>query len=207
MTTATKKMAPKKAAKRKTETPLWLDIACGQRKGNHGPDGQQDPTGWTGIDIADTDAADLVHDLTIYPWPFVDNSVDKARCSHYVEHIPHDVGLDVDGFIAFGNELHRILKPGAQCEIWAPYYTSMRAWQDPTHTRAITDSTFLYWNQEWLVQNGLDHYGVTADFDFSYGYNFSNPYWVTAHEEKRQFALTHYWNVADDIYVTLTKRG
>lgn len=203
-------MVAKKRVVKAKSAPLWLDIACGQRKGAQDPTtGEQDPTGWTGIDIAKTEAADYVHNLNIYPWPFADNSVDKARCSHYIEHIPHQNPYDdsgVDGFIEFGNELHRILKPGAQCEFWAPYYTSMRAWQDPTHHRAITDRSFLYWNQDWLVQNGLDHYGVTADFDFSFGYNFSDPYWVTAHEEKRTFALQHYWNVADDIYVTVTKR-
>ena len=32
-------------------------------------------------------------------------------------------------------------------QIWAPYYTSMRCWQDPTHTRAISEATFLYANK------------------------------------------------------------
>jgi len=197
-------MSKKKSAQKE----LWLDIACGARKGNFGSDGEQDSEGWTGIDIAPTEAADIVHDLNIYPWPFEDNSVDKARCSHYVEHIPHDIpGHSLDGFILFGNEVGRILKPGAQLEIWSPYYSSRRAWQDPTHRRAISESSFLYWNQQWLKDNGLDHYGVTCDFDFAYGYQFSNPRWATANDEARQFAVNQYINTADDIYVTLTKRG
>lgn len=199
-------MATKKVKK---EEPLWLDIACGQRKGMFDQKtGEQDSIGWTGIDVAKTEAADIVHDLNIYPWPFADESVDKARCSHYVEHIPHDIaGYDLDGFILFGNELGRIMKPGGQVEIWTPYYSSRRAFQDPTHRRFICENSFLYFNREWLVGNGLDHYGVTCDFDFAYGYSFSNPRWATANDEARAGALDNYLNVADDIYVTLTKRG
>lgn len=189
---------------------LRVDLACGSIKGPRLPatDGPaSDSEGWTGVDIAPCEGVDIVHDLTVYPWPFADESVDEVYCSHYVEHIPHDIGTGLDGFLAFGNELHRILKPGSQATIIAPYYTSMRAWQDPTHLRAITERTFLYWDRVWLESQGLGHYGVTADFDFTYGYQFTDPYWITAHEEKRVFALAHYFNVADDLVVTLTKRA
>ena len=47
-------MATKKAA------PVKLDIACGQRKGAWNDDiKDQDPTGWTGVDIVDTDAVKI----------------------------------------------------------------------------------------------------------------------------------------------------
>lgn len=45
----------------------------------------------------------------------------------------------------------------AKATILAPYYTSMRCWQDPTHTRAISEASFLYFNKDWRVQNKLDH--------------------------------------------------
>jgi len=223
---AAKKTAAKKTAKRTTGrvtpkkvviAPFWLDIACGQTKGHFDPalGGIQNPEGWTGIDRAPTKAADIVHDLNIYPWigvdgkPIPDNSVDRARCSHYIEHIPHDIGhpAGIDGFIAFGNELHRILKHGAQCEFVAPYYSSMRATQDPTHTRSISEATFYYWNQDWLKINGLDHYGVTADFDFGWAYNLVDPRWTTpGREETRDWAIIHYLNVVTDLVVTVTKK-
>jgi hypothetical protein len=97
------------------------------------------------------------------------------------------------------------MKPGGKCEIVAPYYSSMRAWQDPTHVRAISEATFLYFNQEWLKTNGLDHYDVSADFDFSYGYVMS-PEWISRSEEAKAFAIRHYINVISDIQVLLTKR-
>ncbi len=176
-----------KITKEKVNEPLRLDLACGQNKRE----------GFMGVDIAPGEGVDVVHDLEVYPWPFQDNSVDEVNISHYIEH--------TKDLIAFMNELYRIMKPGAQCQIIAPYYSSMRAWQDPTHTRAISEATFLYFNQEWLKANGLDHYNVTADFDFSYGYAFT-PEWAARSEEARAFATRHYINVINDIQVLLTKR-
>ncbi len=177
---------PKKQ-KSPTKT-IKLDIACGQNKRE----------GFKGVDIAPGKGVDFVHDLEKYPWPFADNSVEEANISHYVEH--------VRDLIKFMNELHRIMKPGAQCSIVSPYYSSMRAWQDPTHVRAISEATFLYFNQKWLSDNKLDHYGVKADFDFSYGYAFY-PEWANRSEEARAFAVKHYNNVVSDIQVALVKRG
>lgn len=183
---ATKAKKPiKKLSKKPKE--LKLDIACGQNK----------RAGFTGIDIAAGKQVDIVHDLNKYPWPFKDSSVSEANISHYIEHVPD--------LVAFMNELHRIMKKGAQCTIVAPYYSSMRAWQDPTHVRAISEASFLYFNQEWLRANGLDHYSITADFDFSYGYSI-NPEWQNRSEEARAFAIQHYINVVSDIQVILTKR-
>lgn len=177
----TKKSPPKKLA------TIKLDIACGQNKRE----------GFKGVDIAPGKGVDFVHDLETYPWPFKDNSVEEAHVSHYIEH--------VGDLVKFMNELYRILIPGGQCTVIAPYYSSIRAWQDPTHVRAISEATFLYFNQQWLKDNKLDHYNVTADFDFSYGYVFDQD-WVGRSEEARAFAIKHYINVISDIQVVLTKR-
>src|SRR6185369_2289998 len=117
-----------------------LDIACGKSK----------KQGFTGVDI--WQGADIVVDLEKYPWPFEDNSVDEVYCSHYIEHVPD--------LISFANELNRIMKVGAKAEIIAPYYSSIRAWQDPTHLRAISENTFLYFNKKWRIINKLDHYPI-----------------------------------------------
>ena len=63
---------------------LKLDLACGQSP----------LKGFTGVDI--WDGAEVVQDLTIYPWPWEDSSVKEIHCSHYVEHIPLDVLYDHD---------------------------------------------------------------------------------------------------------------
>lgn len=176
---------PEKTVKKAKE--LKLDLACGSNK----------VEGFTGVDRVKTKSVDIVHDLEKFPWPFKTDSVDEVVVNHYIEHS--------SDLFAFMNELHRIMKPGARATITAPYYSSMRAWQDPTHTRAISEATFLYFNQEWLKQNKLDHYDVAADFDFSYGYSFY-PEWASRSEEARAFAIKHYNNVISDIQVVLVKR-
>lgn len=184
----TKKSTATKKTPSRPKKLLKLDLACGQNK----------QPGFIGVDYVKGKGIDVVHDLEKYPWPFKANSVDEVHISHYIEH--------VKDLVKFMNELHRVMKPGAQCTIVAPYYSSMRAWQDPTHVRAISEATFLYFNQEWLKNNKLDHYKVTADFDFSYGYAL-HPEWQNRSEESRAFAIQHYLNVVSDIQVVLTKRG
>ena len=89
--------------------------------------------------------------------------------------------------------------------IVAPYYSSIRAWQDPTHVRAISEATFLYYNKEWMKTNKLEHYGIKADFDYTYGYMI-NPEWANRNEEAKMFATRNYLNVVSDIQVILTKK-
>jgi hypothetical protein len=140
-----------------------------------------------------------------------------------VEHIPHIIeghgmkhGYD-DCFYLFFNEIHRILKPAEFSEdnpnqpirgfarIITPYYSSMRCWQDPTHTRAISEASFLYLNQDWLKANKLDHYPIKADFNYSYGYNM-NGRLQNRNQEFMDIARVTEINAVDDIIVTLTKK-
>lgn len=165
---------------------IKLDIACGKSK----------KRGFVGVDI--WDGADIVCNLEKFPWPFEDESVDEIFCSHYIEHVPD--------LVAFANELYRIMKPGAKAAIVAPYYSSIRAWQDPTHLRAISENSFLYFNKQWRSVNRLDHYPITADFDFECQFILS-PDWQEKPEAELDFAIRHYINVVYDIKVILTKRA
>jgi len=111
-----------------------------------------------------------------------------------------------DGLFRFMEEVYRILKPNGKIRIIAPYYTSMRAIQDPTHVRSIGEVTFMYFNKDWRELNKLQHYTTSScDFGFVYGYNMQQDF-VNKHEAQRNFAVKHYWNVVDDIDVTLTKK-
>jgi tetratricopeptide (TPR) repeat protein len=166
-------------------TGLKLDIACGQRKS----------PGFCGVDI--WEGADIICNLEQFPWPFADDSVDEIFCSHYIEHVPD--------LVSFANELHRIMKVGAKAVITAPYYSSIRAWQDPTHVRPISENTFLYFNSQWRLLNKLDHYPIVSDFDFQV-FIVYNPDWEGKPDEELRFAAKHYINVIDDIRVILTKR-
>jgi predicted SAM-dependent methyltransferase len=81
-----------------------LDLGCGDNK----------MEGFIGVDICKTDSVDVVHDLTITPWPFEDDSIDEARASHFFEH------LKPEERILFMNELFRVLKKGAGCLLITP---------------------------------------------------------------------------------------
>lgn len=193
--------------KKKDNVPLKLSLACGGNK----------PEGFKGVDIFKTKETDYVQDLLTFPWSqFEDNSVDEIECSNFVEHIPHEDSRN-DPFFQFFDEIHRILKPAefdpnnpniptkGFARIVCPYYSSMRAWQDPTHQRAISEASFLYLNKQWRIDNKLDHYPVSCDFDFSYGYVLS-PEWQNRSQESQMFAIQHYINVVTDIQVQLVKR-
>ncbi|HMI09723.1 MAG TPA: hypothetical protein VK497_05005 [Candidatus Saccharimonadales bacterium] len=198
---------PKSKQSTNKDTVLRLSLACGGNK----------PEGFKGVDIVKTDDADYVQDLMTFPWTqFADNSVDEIECSNFVEHIPHGDSRD-DPFFQFFDEIYRILKPAefdpanpnipikGFARIVCPYYSSMRAWQDPTHQRAISESSFLYVNKQWRIDNKLDHYPVSCDFDFNYGYVMT-PEWQNRNQETQAFAIKHYINVISDIQVQLIKR-
>lgn len=201
---------------------LKLDLACGKNK----------TEGYYGCDKVAMEGVDAVVDLEQFPWPIESDSAEDIVCNHYVEHTPMDtyskrilkatseskdfeefknkigkidINTPSDGLILFMDEVYRILKPGGKIKIVAPYYTSIRCWQDPTHRRAIGDATFLYFNKGWREINKLDHYGIRSDFDFVYGYEM-NAQWAMKHEEARNFGITHYNNIINDIQVVMTKR-
>lgn len=184
---------PTKRAPRKAPEPVRLDIACGTNK----------PDGWTGIDL-DGDA-DIVHDLFTFPWPLDDNSVGEARCSHFVEHIPHwRPGWDRDGWWLFWDEVYRVLVPGGRIEVWHPWSRSDRAWWDPTHERAIADVTWYYLNAQWRAEQGLAHYPVTANFDVVIVGQGVPDQIMSRSDDFQVFARTFYANVMADLNVVLT---
>jgi predicted SAM-dependent methyltransferase len=176
---------------------LKIDLACGDRK----------QEGFKGVDIIKTDSVDYVVDLTTYPWPIESESVEEIYCSHYIEHIPHDINNlndRRDGFIQFMDEIYRIMKPGAKATLVAPYYTSERAFQDPTHHRYITKGSFHYFNKEWRDMNKLSHYGINSNFDISYSYYITNELTLKSKEIREQ-AFEHDWNAIDDLITELIK--
>lgn len=146
--------------------------------------------------------ADYKVDLFKFPWSFADSSAEDVHCSHFFEHVPHLIrGKWMD-------ELYRILQPGGKCTLITPYFNSIRATQDFTHEwPPVSPNSYLYFNKGWREQNKLTHgyYDLKCDFDFTYGYSI-NAAWTTKSEESRNFALTHYNGVVDDLHVTVVSR-
>lgn len=165
---------------------MKLDLACGQNK----------QPGFKGVDIARGPGVDFVVDLEKFPWKeFEDGSIEEIYCSHYIEHTPD--------LIKFMDEVWRICENDAKITFVAPYYTSIRAWQDPTHKRVISEATWMYFNKDWRAMNKLEHYQIKSNFAVTNMVVFFNPPWDKKTEEARQFAQQHYWNVISDMVVEL----
>lgn len=185
---------------------IKLNIACGQRL----------QSGWTGLDIVSREkvvepegAKYIEYDVLSFPWPIASGSVSEAFCSHFVEHIPHQViGYPQykDGLVLFMEEVYRILEPQGTIRIECPYYSSQRAWQDPGHQRAITENTFRYFDRQWLVSMGMSHYDIQTDFEIVSTILVLDSGYELKSEEEKQRAIRHEINAVSDIYIILRKK-
>lgn len=101
-----------------------LDVGCGANK----------TAGAIGLDNNRRTAADVIHDLGNFPYPFDDNEFDLVIASHVIEHVP-----DVMAFIG---ELHRVTRNGGTIRLLTPHYTNPDWPNDPTHRNHINSYTF-----------------------------------------------------------------
>ena len=202
----------KKPTKKKVEEDklIFLDLGCGQNKStpdaiiSHGLASieDKDKIKVVGIDNQKIVGIDLVHDLTKFPYPFADDSIDGAFSSHFIEH------LDGPERIKFFNEMYRILKMGGKMRHIHPHYNSVRAIQDPSHKwPPICPQSYLYWDRNWREANKLDHYLGICDYEIMvYNSGWMDPSWATKNEETRNFAINYYSNVVADLIADMKKR-
>lgn len=193
-----KKTTTKKAVKPAENQPVRIDFGCGQNC-TVGQDGIK----FLGVDEVALPGVDIVHDLTVFPYPFKDNSVDEIVSNHFVEH------LTGDEFIAHMDECWRILKKGGKMQLVHPYCFSERAFQDPTHKTFIPAARYLYWDKNWREANKLSHYPIKGDFEFTIYVSYHNDKgenWQMKVDQNRNFAMGHYVNVVADLIVHLVKK-
>lgn len=174
------------------ERTLKLDLGCGQSPRE----------GFTGVDLWAPDAQKV--DLMRFPWPWDTSVVDELHCSHFIEHIPQandDTGKNL--FFSFFDECWRVLKPKGSITCIFPALQSVRAFQDPTHTRYIPAETMLYLSAEWRKINKLDHYRVNCDFSVSVNPTVQQAE-TLRHPQVGTNRLREMWNVAVDFHAVLT---
>ena len=100
---------------------LALDLGCGLLRE------EKEGFLYFGLDLHKLKTVDIVNDLNTNKLPFKDNSFDEIKCFNIMEH--------VSDFLKIMEEIHRIGKPGALVRILVPHFSSMGAFQDPTHVR------------------------------------------------------------------------
>lgn len=172
--------------------PLKLDLGCASNKCS--PE-------HTGVDISDKCGADVICDLSKPNWPFEDNSVDEAYCSHFLEH------LDGIERMVFMNELYRVMKPEATARIITPAPFTHRYMQDPTHKfPMIVQEFYNYLLAENRKAMGVSHYPLTCNFSWVGVFHDNPEVMVGRNLEYRQIAARHYINTTLDLDVTITKK-
>ena len=106
--------------------PITVEFGCGNAK----------TPGAIGVDINPRSAADVLHDMDVFPYPFNDDVAERIICRDVLEH--------VDDFIPTMEELWRIGRDGCRIEVTAPFMSSINYHSDPTHRRAFTSRSFDY---------------------------------------------------------------
>ena len=109
---------------------MLLDVGCRDRKEHN----------FVGVDWRGREGVDVVHDLEQFPYPFEDERCLTIKCAHVIEHIRPWLVFE------FMNELWRLLKPGGQLAISAPYAGSPGWFQDPSHCTSVTEKTWQYFD-------------------------------------------------------------
>jgi len=99
--------------------------------------------------VVHADFVDVAHDLTVYPWPWDDDSFDVIYAQDLLEHLP--------SFLDFFNEAWRIARPDARIYVRTPLWNSINAVIDPTHIRCYHPESFHYldpstvWGQKYSM--------------------------------------------------------
>lgn len=110
--------------------PLTLNLGCGNTY----------IEGAVNLDNNPKSRADVLHDLTRFPWPFPDNHFSEVRALDIIEHLP-------DTIRTMG-ELHRICRSGARLHVVVPHFSSSNNFWDPTHVRQFSARTFEIFTDE-----------------------------------------------------------
>ncbi len=105
--------------------------------------------GYVNVDCCGT--PDVVCDLSVFPWPWGDDSVDEVRSEHFLEHVQ-----DYEKTIL---EMHRILKPGGAIWFRVPHFREpmsiwhLHKWQFSTFTPILLCSAIPYqWGGRQLFE-------------------------------------------------------
>ncbi len=116
-----------------------LDLGCGNKK----------RPGAFGVDFNNRTAADLVHNLNVFPYPLADESFDEIYLDNTLEHL--------DDVIRVMEEVHRICKPGGRVKVIVPYFRSVWAAIDPTHRHAFAVDSFAYFDPDHIICQRYDY--------------------------------------------------
>lgn len=109
---------------------IRLDLGCGSKK---------HPL-CVGVDREAGDGVDIVHDLTVTPWPLPDNCAHSVFLIHVWQELPRSA------ILAVMDELWRVCAPGAEVFVAGYYGLGWRFVADPRAVNPCTETTFAYFD-------------------------------------------------------------
>ena len=116
------------------------------------------------LDEDDRLEPDIVCSLGTQAIPLSDNSIDQVVAWHVLEHIGRQ-GETKEWFL-FWEEIYRILIPDGQLQFECPLHSSLWAWSDPSHTRALSPYSFLFFDQDSyrITGSAITPFRINCDF-------------------------------------------
>jgi SAM-dependent methyltransferase len=108
---------------------------------------------------------DLVCALGHAPIRLANDSVDVAVAHHVLEHIGWQG--DTNEWFYFWEDLYRVLKPGGLLKFESPLASSTWAWADPSHTRALSPESFVFFDQDSyrVAGSNISPFRIRCDFE------------------------------------------
>lgn len=129
---------------------MKLNVGCGDKKMD----------GYVNVDICGT--PDVCCDLSVFPWPFENDSADEIFASHFLEH--------VEDFEKTVLEIHRILKPNGIFHFKVPHFRSafaqwhLHRWTFSAYTCELLCSAIPY---QWGGRKLFSKEQVRLNFSFT----------------------------------------
>ena len=151
-----------------------LHVGCGRKAGHTAAQlfdnaglrfGDADDYRVITLDARGDLGADHVCRLGVDPLPLDADSVDLIYAWHVLEHVGRQGETGVWFFC--WEEFYRVLKPGGLILLSCPYWDSIWAWSDPTHTRALSEHSFVFFAQRAYQVPGsmISPYRIRCDFE------------------------------------------
>nr|WP_319540024.1 methyltransferase domain-containing protein [uncultured Methanospirillum sp.] len=118
--------------------------------------------GWINLDGKNLPGVDIVHDLEVFPWPFVDNQFDEIYMKDVLEHLPNTIQTL--------EEIYRITKLHGKIFIAVPYWNSWEAITDPTHIKHFNEYSFDFFDPSCILCKNRDYYSFARFKILKMGY-------------------------------------
>jgi SAM-dependent methyltransferase len=118
----------------------------------------------TTLDADERLEPDMVCDLGLQAIPCPADTFDYVEAVHVLEHIGRQG--ETRAWFFFWEELYRVMRPGGIFQVESPLYSSVWCWADPSHTRAISEQSFVFLNQDAyrIPNSSISPFRIACDF-------------------------------------------